>query len=46
VAATTMHLRRIKAIAMPLIASLDENQKREAIAFGRNMGLQQLVAAF
>ena len=46
VAATTTHLRRIKAIALPLIHSLDDNQKRDAIAFGRNMGLQQLVAAF
>ena len=46
VSATTMHLRRIKAIAMPLIVSLDDNQKRDAIAFGRNMGLQQLVTAF
>ena len=41
-AATTMHLRRIKAIAMPLIMTLDDNQKREAIAFGRMMGFQQL----
>lgn len=46
VALTAMQLRRIKAIAMPLINSLDDNQKRDAIAFGRNMGLQQLVAAF
>jgi hypothetical protein len=45
-AATTMHLRRIRAIAMPLIMTLDDNQKREAIAFGRMMGFQQLVAAF
>jgi hypothetical protein len=45
-ATTTMHLRRIKAIAMPLINSLDDNQKRDAIAFGRHMGLAQLVAAF
>ena len=46
IAATTTQLRRIKAIALPLINSLDENQKREALAFGRNLGLQQLVAAF
>jgi hypothetical protein len=46
VATTTMQIRRIKAIAMPLIQSLDDNQKRDAIAFGRNMGFQQLVAAF
>lgn len=46
IAATTMHLRRIKAIAMPLIMTLDDNQKRDAIAFSRTMGFQQLVAAF
>ena len=46
IAATTMHLRRIKSIAMPLIMTLDDNQKRDAIAFSRTMGFQQLVAAF
>ena len=46
VAATTMHLRRIKSLAMPLIMILDDNQKRDAIAFSRTMGFQQLVAAF
>jgi hypothetical protein len=46
VALTEAHLRRLKAIAMPLIYSLDDNQKRDAIAFGRNMGLHQLVASF
>lgn len=45
-AITEAHLRRIKAIAMPLIYSLDDNQKRDAVAFGRAMGLQHLVAAF
>jgi zinc resistance-associated protein len=46
IAATAHHLARIRAIAMPLIQSLDETQKRDAIAFGRSMGLMQLVAAF
>ena len=44
--ATMTQLRRIKSIALPLIKSLDENQKRDAISFARNMGFQQLVAAF
>jgi hypothetical protein len=46
VAETAMQLRRLRAIAMPLIMSLDDNQKRDAITFARNMGFQQLVAAF
>ena len=43
---TATQLRRLKAVAMPLIQSLDDNQKRDAIIFARNLGLQQLVAAF
>jgi hypothetical protein len=46
ISATANHLQRIKAIAMPLIQSLDDTRKRDAIAFGRHMGLMQLVAAF
>jgi hypothetical protein len=46
IAATATQLRRLKAIAMPLINSLDESQKRNAIGFARNFGFQQLVAAF
>ncbi len=46
VAMTATQLRRLKAVAMPLIQSLDDNQKRDAIIFARNLGLQQLVAAF
>jgi hypothetical protein len=46
IAATAMQLRRLRTIAMPLINSLNDTQKRDAIAFARNMGLQQLVAAF
>jgi len=39
-------LRRVKAIAMPLIKSLDEGQKHSAMTFARNFGFQQLVTAF
>lgn len=46
VATTAAQLRRIKAIAMPLIRTLDDHQKREAIAFARHMGFEQLVASF
>ena len=46
IATTLMQLQRLRSVAMPLIYSLDENQKREAIAFARTMGFQQLVAAF
>jgi hypothetical protein len=46
VAATAHQLRRLKAVAMPLILTLDDNQKREAITFARTLGFQQLVAAF
>ena len=46
VAMTATQLRRLKAVAMPLIQTLDENQKREAIAFARTLGFEQLVAAF
>lgn len=46
VALTAAQLRRLKVIAMPLIKTLDDNQKREAIAFARHIGFQQLVAAF
>jgi hypothetical protein len=46
IAATASQLRRLKAIAMPLIKSLDDSQKRNAIGFARNLGFQQLVAAF
>lgn len=46
IAATATQLRRLKAIAMPLIKSLDDSQKRNAIGLARNLGFQQLVAAF
>ena len=46
IAATATQLRRLKAIAMPLIKSLDDSQKSAAISFARNLGFQQLVAAF
>ena len=46
IAATATQLRRLKAIALPLIKSLDDIQKRNAIGLARNLGFQQLVAAF
>lgn len=45
-AATATQLRRLKAVAMPLIQTLDDSQKRDAVIFARNLGFQQLVAAF
>lgn len=45
-AVTAMQLRRLKAVAMPLINILDESQRREAIKFARHMGYGQLVASF
>jgi zinc resistance-associated protein len=46
IAATANQLRRLKVIAMPLINSLNDNQKREARAFAQAMGLQHLATAF
>ena len=46
IAATATQLRRLKVIAMPLIHSLNDNQKREAMAFAQAMGLQHLATAF
>ena len=34
------------AAAAPLIRMLDDNQKRDAMVFARNVGLEHLVAAF
>ena len=45
-ATTAGQLQRLKAIAAPLISSLDESQKRDAIAFARRIGYGQLVASF
>jgi hypothetical protein len=39
-------LRRLKGLAAPLVRSLDEVQKRDAISFARQMGYGRLVASF
>jgi hypothetical protein len=39
-------LARLTSAAMPLIMSLDENQKREARRLARSMGLEQVAALF
>jgi hypothetical protein len=39
-------LVRLTSAAMPLIMSLDEQQKREARRLARSMGLEQVVALF
>ena len=39
-------LRRLKAVAAPLVKSLDDTQRREAIAFARRLGYGQLADAF
>lgn len=46
IALTTVRLRRLAAAAAPLIRMLDDNQKRDAMVFARNVGLENLVAAF
>jgi zinc resistance-associated protein len=39
-------LQRLAAAAMPLIMSLGEDQKREAMKLARAMGLERVVSAF
>jgi hypothetical protein len=39
-------LVRLTSAAMPLIMSLDDNQKREARRLAHSMGLEQVVALF
>jgi hypothetical protein len=46
VAETTTKLRRLKALAAPLIKSLDNSQRSDAIAFARRIGYGQLAASF
>jgi len=46
IAMTTVRLRRLASVAAPLIRVLDDNQKRDAMVFARNVGLEHLVAAF
>jgi len=46
VASDAMRLRRLAAAARPLIKTLDEQQKREAMMLARHYGFDRLVAAF
>jgi hypothetical protein len=39
-------VQRLASVAYPLLASLDEGQKRNAMALARAMGLGSLVASF
>ena len=39
-------VQRLASVAYPLLMTLDESQKRDAMAFARAMGLGDLVAAF
>ena len=39
-------MRRLVSAAQPLVKSLDEGQKREAITLARSMGFGQLAARF
>ncbi len=39
-------MRRLVSAAQPLVKSLDEDQKREAITLARSMGFGQLAARF
>lgn len=46
VAAEAMRLRRLAAVARPLIRVLDDSQRREAMVLARHYGFDRLVAAF
>ena len=39
-------MRRLSAVAAPLIQSLDETQRRDAMTLVRNLGYESLVASF
>jgi hypothetical protein len=39
-------MRRLVSAAQPLVKSLDQEQKREAITLARSMGFGQLAARF
>ena len=45
-AADAMRLRRLVAVARPLIRVLDDEQKREAMVLARHYGFERLVASF
>lgn len=46
IALTTMAVKRLAAAALPLIRSLDEGQKRDALHFANSVGLGNLAYAF
>jgi hypothetical protein len=39
-------MRRLVTAAQPLVRTLDEDQKREALTLARSMGFGQLAARF
>jgi len=43
--AVAHRLRRIAAMAVPLIKALDENQRRSMMMLARSAGLEQLLAS-
>jgi zinc resistance-associated protein len=45
-ASNATSMRRLVSAAQPLVKSLDENQKREALTLARAMGFSQLAARF
>jgi hypothetical protein len=46
VALNAVHLRQVMTAAMPLIQTLGEHQKRDALALARSMGLGSLSLAY
>jgi phosphoglycerate-specific signal transduction histidine kinase len=46
VALNAVHLRQVMTAAMPLIQTLGEDQKRDALALARTMGLGSLSLAY
>jgi hypothetical protein len=46
IALTASAIQKIGFAALPLIRSLDENQKRDATRFVNSMGMGHLAAAF
>jgi len=45
IASNAAALRRVLSAARPLIRTLDEDQKRDAMALARSLGIRHLVAA-
>ena len=44
--ANATSMRRLVSAAQPLVKTLDEDQKREALSLARSMGFGQLAARF